>query len=380
MITMNYAGIAIVIIALLAFIIILIKYPRQKKDSSVDYATALNYLILGDNKKALEKLRETVRIDTENIDAYLQIGDIVRKQGMAERAIKVHRDLTVRRNLSSGQNIAILTSLINDYQTVKKYDRAVEVCNKLIEITKNEIWTIELLLHLYEDANDWEKAFETLKKIQKLNGKRDNKLLALYKVEAGLQLIEESKERDSRLKFREAIKIDRNCSAAYLFLSDSYIREEKFNDALAELKKFISQVPELSYLGFNRIKHILFQIGNYSEVEKILISLLTDNKNNELIRFALADIFERKGELDKAIELCEDALDKNPESLRGKHYLAKFLAGKGANEEALKYALDLNNILLDKNENYFTCKNCRYISKEPKWRCPECKKWDSFLS
>ena len=67
----------------------------------------------------------------------------------------------------------------------------------------------------------------------------------MYKIEAGLKCVDEEKERDGRLKFREAIKLDKLCPPAYLYLSDSYIRENRYDDALTELKRFITQVPVL---------------------------------------------------------------------------------------------------------------------------------------
>lgn len=371
------AGIAFIIVITVFYIIL--KAPKQKRDATVEYTKALNYLITGEKNKALEKLRETVRLDTSNIDAYVKIGDILREQGSADRAIKIHRGLTIRRELTSGQKITILESLIKDYQAAEKYDRAIQAGQKLLEITNHDTWAQEIMLRLHEGAGDWEKAFVTVKKIQKAKGQKDNQLLALFKVESGLKIIEEGKERDGRIKFREAIKLDKKCPPAYLYLSDSYIRENRYKDALTELERFSTQVPQLSYLGFARIKEILFHEGIFGEVENIFESLLQKNPGVESIRFQLADIYERKGELEQAIDLCLEALEQNPDSQQAKRYLAKFLAQKGETEEALQYALDLAENLMDKKNEQFTCKKCFFASDEPRWRCPNCHEWNTFL-
>ena len=147
---------------------------------------------------------------------------------------------------------------------------------------------------------------------------------------------------------------------------------------MTELERFCTQVPQLSYLGFARIKEILFHEGLFGEVENIFETLLQKNPGIESIRFSLADIYERKGEIDQAIDLCHEALEQNPESQHAKKYLAKFLAQKGKNEEALQYALDLVEILMDKKEQ-FVCKKCGFVSTEPKWRCPQCHEWNTFF-
>ena len=190
-----YIAIGIAVVIILAVIYFIIRAPKQKRDATVEYTTALNYLIIGEKNKALDKLREAVRLDTSNIDAYIKIGDILREQGSADRAIKIHRGLTIRRELTSGQKITILESLIKDYQAAEKYDRAIQAGQKLLEITNHDAWAQEIMLRLYEGAGDWEKAFITLKKIQKAKGQKDSQLLALYKVESGLKLIEQGKER-----------------------------------------------------------------------------------------------------------------------------------------------------------------------------------------
>lgn len=370
-------GAVFVIIAVLVYL--KLKSPQQAVDTSVVYTTALNYLILGERTKALEKLREAVRADTNNVDAYIKIGDILRDQGSVDRAIKIHRGLILRPTLTKGQKVNILESLIKDYQANKNYERAIQVCQKLLALTNNEVWAQELLLKLYEAAGDWDKAFETLKKIQKVRGKKANQILALYKVEAGLKLIQEGKERDGRIKFREAIKLDKKCPPAYLYLSDSYIRENRPEDALAELEKFSTVAPQLSYLGFSRIKEILFREGMFSEAEHIFESLLTRNPDVEPIRFALADIYERKGEIDKALNLCYEANDRNPKSRQAKRYLAKLLAKTGRRQEAFQHAIELIDEMMAEKEQLFTCKNCKFTSSEPKWHCPNCHQWNTFI-
>jgi len=377
--TLTYIGGGIVIIIFLVGIYLILRSPKKKKDAAVEYTTALNYLIIGEQNKALEKLRESVRLNTNNIDAYIKIGDLLREKGNADRAIKIHRGLTVRRDLTSGQKVEILKSLIKDYQAIEKYDRAILVCKKLLELTHNEVWNQEILLQLYELSGDWDKAFDVRKKIQKIKGEKDSQLLALYKVESGLKCIENGRERDGRIKFREGIKLDKRCPPAYLYLSDSYIRENRYDDALTELKKFSSHAPQMAYLGFTRIKDILYHEGIFGEVENIFESLLLNSPDNEAIRFSLADIYERKGELEKAIDLCNEELERNPESQQARCYLAEFLAGNGRNDEALHYALDLIKNLLAKEEDRYTCKICGFVSNEPKWRCPQCKEWNSFL-
>jgi len=369
---------AIIAIIAVISIVILFQVPKKRKDQTVDYTLALNYLLNGEVDKALVKLKETAKRDSSNIDAYVKIGDIFRDKGQTERAIKIHRALTVRHGLTVHDKILIYKSLVKDYRIVQKYDIAISFCQTLNGLTNEELWVQELHLQLLEEKGDWEKAYDIKKKILREQNKKDDCLLALYKVEAGLNLAKEGKEHEGRLKFREGIKIDKNCAPAYLYLADSYIRENRLSDALTELKKFIKEVPSLSYLAFDRIKEILFEEGNFGEIEYIYNQLLENNPAIHSIRFALADIYERKGALYKAIGLCKEELEKNPESGLARQYLIQYYARVGDKDAAVDLALEMVKDSLTENKQ-FSCSQCKFTSHQPYWHCPQCGAWNSYL-
>ena len=151
-------------------------------------------------------------------------------------------------------------------------------------------------------------------------------------------------------------------------------------DQIKKIAQLIGKInPDKAYLAFQRIRDVLFHIGNFGEVESIFQKLLKKDSKNDPVRFALADIYERKGELQRAIDLCQDCLEKDVTSIHAKRYLVKFLPRIGKQDEALKYANELIDDLFAQKEKYFACKNCGHVSEEPLWRCPNCLEWDTFV-
>ncbi len=378
------ASFLIMILAILTLVVgfiflFRIRRPRKDRNDLIDYTVALNYLLSGEKIRALEKLKDLIRKNSSNVDAYVKIGDILRDLGQLDKAIKVHRELLIRSRLTPQEQIEILKSLVKDYREMKKYDKAIEICEQLLELTKEQTWVQELQLKLFEEKEDWEQAFEVRKKINRKRDVENDSILPLYKINLGLKLIEEGKEREGRIKYREALKIDKLCTPAYLYLCDSYIRESRFSDGLTVLKRFVARVPKLSYLAFDRIKEILFQQGDFGEIESIYNSLLAANPDIPSIRFELADIYERKGEVTKAISICEEILEKKPDSKLAQQYLIKYYNRIRAKDKALEIALKWVDRSIS-DENKYACHVCGHSAKEPYWYCPQCKEWNSYLN
>lgn len=374
----------LVLIILSALVGLGVNYFFQKRPTSklekaaVDYTEGLNLLLSGKQKSALKKFRDSVTKNSNNIDAYLKIGDILRDMGQVERAINVHIYLTVRSGLNPNQQQEILKSLAKDYQAAKQFDKALEVINKVLEEDKMTLWAREMKLHLHEQKQEWDKAFQAYKDLKKLKADFKNGRLALYKVQEGLQLINFGKEKEARNRFRDAMKIDPNSPPAYIYLADSYKRENRKGDALKILKQFVEKVPEQSYLAFERIKELLYEGGVYGEIENLYLDIIDSQPENLTARLALSEIYEKKGELDKAINTCLEVLEKDPLNKTAKQYLVRLYHNSGKDDEAVKQALDLIDELLKKKER-FQCELCDYESEEPFWRCPNCFEWETFI-
>ena len=92
--------------------------PKPRKNTDSLYTDALNAMVRGDSDGAMRLLRNVVRQDTDHLDAYLQLGDILREEGNPQQAIKVHHSLTVRPGLSENFRMHIHKSLAQDYIAV----------------------------------------------------------------------------------------------------------------------------------------------------------------------------------------------------------------------------------------------------------------------
>ncbi|RMF63454.1 MAG: tetratricopeptide repeat protein, partial [Calditrichaeota bacterium] len=98
--------------------------------------------------------------------------------------------------------------------------------------------------------------------------------------------------------------------------------------------------------------------------------------DNLAARLALAENYEKKGDLQKAIRVCKDVLERDPGNKAAKKYLVRLYHVGGQDAEALDLALALIDESLQQKDN-FRCKVCGHESDELFWRCPVCHEWET---
>jgi lipopolysaccharide biosynthesis regulator YciM len=318
---------------------------RRETDAAADYAAGLNYLVSGESGLALEKLKDAVRKNTENVDAYLKIGDLLRESGHVDQAIKIHRDLTARTSLSLAQQLLILRSLEADFECKNAYDSALKIIEKIYELKKDDLWAREKELQIHEAKKDWEQAEAVYRKLIRQKNKSDESKLASYRVEVGRQLMNAQKAKEAREAFRQAIKTDKKYFPAYLELSENYVAEDRPADALNVLKKFVQANPDDAANAFGKIGELLFTIGEFGEIENVYSQVISNSPENWDAYLALADIKDKKGEIEAAIELCQQILQKNPDYQKARGYLVRYYHRQGNDGFAVEQALALINTL-----------------------------------
>ncbi|MCH8287477.1 MAG: tetratricopeptide repeat protein [Candidatus Marinimicrobia bacterium] len=353
------------------------KRKRFKKSLSSPYTESLNFLISGDKIKALNKLREVVKSDTDNIDAYLKLGDIYREYGKNQQALRVHQALLIRKGLTNFQKLNIRKSLVLDHRNLRGWDNAVNFSKEIIELERNNLWAREQILEIYKEMGDWDGAVDAAKAIQKHEKRRDDETLALYQVQQGLEQRKKGEEREARIRFKKALKTFKNCAAAYYFIGVSYLSEDRKKEAVEAWRNFVKADPAHAYLVFDDLEEVLYNLGNFDQSERIYKEILNLDGDNISAMSALSDLYERRGDTQEAIEILRKAVDKDSTSLRARAYLIQMLLGNKVNKEVKE-----NLKILVRNTRQprkFDCTVCGHHSEKPLWICPSCLSEKTFL-
>jgi lipopolysaccharide biosynthesis regulator YciM len=364
---------------LLAIAILSVRELRKRKKGQSrhsDFLNALYWLIENKHEEALDALKKTVQKDTDNIMAYIQLGMLLRRMNQPAKAVKIHKNLLIRGELTEQETLIILHHLMLDYRDAGFIDLAIETAERLAQRNKKDVDAKQFLLGLYEERGDWEKAFYFRQSINKWLKKKDQDILALYKVNSGLQQIAKGEEREGRIRFREAIKLNKLCEPAYLYWGDSYRREGRNTDAFKIWEDFCQKNPEKSYLAFDRLKEVLYDLGRYGDFETLLENIRKKTKHPAPY-LNLIEMKQKQGHIGEAFDLCEQLIEHHPDLTAARLLQVQLLQQRNDIEGAMEIAEETLQREMAK-ETLYHCTVCSHKSSEMIWYCPQCKSWNSF--
>ena len=80
-----------VVVVGVAIFIYIINYSTNNRSRSKNlYADGLDLLIAGKRKAAYQNFKKIIDQDSDNIKAYLRLGQVIREGGNASQALKIH--------------------------------------------------------------------------------------------------------------------------------------------------------------------------------------------------------------------------------------------------------------------------------------------------
>jgi lipopolysaccharide biosynthesis regulator YciM len=336
------------------------------------YVDGLRLLTNGDEQSAFVKFRQAVDQDTDNVDAYLKMGDIFRNRGLADKALQIHRELKLRHNLHSDMQPEIEKSLALDYMKAGMSDKAYETLEKLVKDGATKSWAAEKLLNLYTRDRKWKEACELYENVIRKSVRADGaSTLASFKVMVGRDLNDDGEFHKARLMYKEAISLNKSNPLPYLYIAESYLEEKRTEDGLEYLRELCAESPKFAHLGFPLLEETLFRLGRFGEVEDIYSGLLAIDSNNIHARVALAGIHEKKGELSSAESLLKSTLDIEPTNSVAAVMLVNIMAARRRMEDGLAVLSKLADKISQRSRD-FKCQRCGKSLARPLPICPHC--------
>lgn len=303
------AGFLVVVGVVVVVVWSLVGGRRKARARRPPYIAALGALVDGDEETAFAELKAAVRQDTNNVDAYLRLGDLLRRRGDAERAFHLHRELASRPGLPRDEMAKVQIALSRDHRALDRPQRAADAAREAVRLSVDPAEALEELLDVQEALKDFAGAFQTKKEILKRGGRtrEGTRELAEYRARQGELLLESGELKEAERVLKEARKLDAQSPQA----RRSWGRlRERLGDYAGAVEAWDGD--EAMFADLERVR---FLDGSFSEMEDTYSRFLEKNPGHEGATFGLARFLRRKGQMDAALEACRSGLGLHPESI-----------------------------------------------------------------
>lgn len=340
------------------------------------YFKGLNFLLNEQPDKAIDAFIEIVKLDPETVELHFALGNLFRRRGETERAIRVHQNLLARPDLVLEYKVHAQYELGQDYLKAGLLDRAEETFNLLVD-TQYSAQARRALLEIYQREKEWLRAIEAAQGLQESGAGGRQKEIAQFYCELAQDELVHTHADAALTMLEKALAADRKNVRATMLIGDACLSKGDIEAALLAWRRVEHQsVPHVALVA-QRLMDAYRSVGRPQEGLNLLKSYLAEASSIDLLEVVFKAVIELDG-VDAANQLVSDELRRTP-TLLG---LDKFLEARlmEAPPEVRPELLLVKNLVHGYTQKLarYQCSHCGFKARQFYWQCPGCSQWETY--
>ena len=344
---------------------------------SSNYFRGLNYLLNEQQDKAIEVFLKLAEVNRDTVETHLALGNLFRRRGEVDRAIRVHQHLIARPNLSATDKTAALLELGEDYMRAGLLDRAENLFVDLVAMDSLATPALRHLVAIYQHERDWDKAIAHVRMLEVASGESQASVIAQLYCEIAAQARATGKWREALATLEKARAAQPDCIRARIIHGHIQSTHGVLEQAIVDFEHVAradqDYVPEVLPALLD-----CYRRADRTDRAEAFLTELTERDHSVSALLALADIQSATRGDDAATSLLERELRRRA-SVKG---LLAFVERKsrqvdGSARSSFQLLHELMAKLLD-NQALYRCNRCGFGAKAHHWHCPSCKSWDTI--
>ena len=346
------------------------QFKRADRDAPKAYFKGLNLLLNEQTDKAIDAFIEAVQHDPDTSELHFALGNLFRRRGEFERAVRVHQHLLQRADLAPAERERAQHALAQDFMKAGLFDRA-ENAFRALEGTPFETEARLALLSLAERSRDWHAAIDVASQLEKggtgsfairiahyhceLSAEADERGDATTAV-ALLDKAQASAPQAARPLVQRAQRLARTGDAAAALAAWEVLRQRN-PDAFVRLSgEYVATAQAAGQADAAR--QALLTLFKQAPGMDLLRALATLDGTSAGSSPLLMDLLREQPSLSAAIELLDTPRASWPDSARQ------------AVRDAVARAA--------RPQQRYRCAGCGFEAQRHFWQCPGCLGWDTF--
>jgi lipopolysaccharide assembly protein B len=307
-------------------------------DGSDDAALrrALHAVLDHDLATAERLLASAVRRDSGEIDGYLALARIFRQRGEVGRAIHLHQNLLLRRDLDPPARFAALLGLAEDFREGGFLRRAIAAYEEVLAREPRDPRALRALVQLLVDAREPRRAIPLARRLGRIEGQAARDLEASTWIELADVERSEGHTRVARKALSRALKLDPASVRAWIALGEVEAELGRAKDALAAWRRVPAVDRSAGPLVYPRVAATFAALGRARDYESWLRDLLAGDGDDPGARLALARALAARGATEDALAEVRTVLEQQPTHLDAHAARGRILLAEGRDAEVVK--------------------------------------------
>jgi lipopolysaccharide biosynthesis regulator YciM len=332
------------------------------------YFKGLNFLLNEQQDQAIDAFIEAVQSDPDTSELHFALGNLFRRRGEYDRAVRVHEHLLQRGDLSRSDRERAQHALALDFLKAGLLDRAEDALQRL-EGTPFEPQARLALLAIYERSRDWHHAAAIANKMHAAEQGDFSTRQAHYLCEQALALVAQGDLTGAQRMLEDAQRAAPNAARPRIEMA----RLLQLMGQPAAVLQAMHALAEHAPAALPLATPLLVEAANATGQQTEALALLQGHYNNAPSLDVLEGIVALEAN-DQARQRYVHHLDKERSLVAATRWLAAEPVGNESQHAALQRALEHAAKPLTR----YRCAACGFEARQHFWQCPGCQTWDSY--
>ncbi|KGX37794.1 lipopolysaccharide assembly protein LapB [Burkholderia pseudomallei] len=340
------------------------------------YFRGLNFLLNEQPDKAIDAFIEVAKLDPETVELHFALGNLFRRRGETDRAIRVHQNLLSRNDLPVSERDHALFELGQDFLKAGLLDRAEETFHMLAE-GDYALDAQRALLTIYEIEKDWTKSIDTAARIEAMGAPRLTTEISQFHCELAQDALQRKNAELAAEHLRDALAVNPQNARAAILSGDTAAAAGDHRAAIEHWRRIETQNPAYLPLVADKLMKSYAALDRAAEGAELLTGYAQRYPSNDLLDVVYQYVAQLRGN-DVAHALARSQMEKAPNLSGMLHLLDAQIA---AADEPRRSELEMMRALVKqrtKNLPRYTCQNCGFRARLFYWQCPGCSGWETY--
>ena len=337
------------------------------------YFRGLNFLLNEQQDQAIDAFIEAVQNDPDTSELHFALGNLFRRRGEYERAVRVHEHLLSRGDLSAADRQRAQHALALDYLKAGLLDRAEDALLKL-EGTPFEQQARLALLANYERSRDWTQAADIAAKLDNTESGDFSGRLAHYLCEQAATHLQAGEIPQAQALLEQAIATAPATPRPRIELARLFSTQNRSAAACRLLEEALQAAPAATPLIAGPLAQAAIACGRVPEILEQFKACYAQAASLDVLEAIVALEAAAGGPSPTARDWYVRHLEKEPSLVAA----AKWIAGEKLEHEQFHPQVQRALDHAVKPLTRYRCAACGFEAKQHFWQCPGCQAWDSY--